>query len=277
MEISLFQLLILLLLFFPLIKRVFDSLGNKEESAEEAEYPEDPWSAEQHPYGRMPQEEPERGNSRTSGDTVSRTAAGTSHTSQRDTGPTSRRSESRTPSPGGSDEHSWEDFFEGLESVLSGKESEVSPEQKTREQPREYQSRDASAQTGSAAQTAASRQAESHRHPSHGPVYSGESTASQPSSPRQSSERRSSTPRDPYSHDSDTGSDLGEQVSRELEEGGNPIYATLDESLEVAKIGAKGRKNVKRILKHPEKLRDGIILKEILDLPISRRRHYHRF
>ncbi|MEX0679844.1 MAG: hypothetical protein WD097_00540 [Balneolales bacterium] len=199
-----------------------------------------------------------------------------------------------SPTPAGHQnkpgEQSWEDFFGGLEDMLGGK----IPGDRTSQQ----STRDASHSTGFAfpgegETPAQSKTPEEHRHPSHGPVYgashrkygqaSGSSDSGQAHRPDSTYKQPNSIPRDKYTRDTYIDTDmekhgeLSEEVSRDLIDSKNPIYTTLDESPEVVVAGTSRIKNVKNILHDREKLRDGFVLKEILDPPKSRRHHYHRY
>ncbi len=241
MEINLFQLLILLFIFYPLIKRFLNGMKARTEEQEQPETADDPWadrqSRRQDTSARPERSQPEQ----------TRSAA-------------SERQEARG-------EQTWEDFFEGLEQVISGDEPKKEPT-------RSDSTRDSSAsrQPQTAQQAAQSRTGRrrgsgsdpGYRHPSHEPVYS--SSHKEPSNP--------------FSYQQKSDTKIGAQadeVDRELTEGENPIYTTLDDAPEVVITDTHGKKNVKRILNNPEKLRDGILLKEILDPPKSRRPHHPMF
>lgn len=245
MEFSLFQLLILLLLFYPLIRRLLDS-GSKKEQEDETQPGYDPYSSSrQDTAGERAQTE----------QTYSR--------KQQETG-----------------DKSWEDFFEGLEKVLSGDEQGNQPDES------DYHDRQRSAQSTASRETGrgqyrestgsynagrGQRSSQSRSHPLEGPVYGS------PGSTRYA-KTESSTPSDPYSYDQSGESGIGKQtelMDRELTESENPIYTGLDEVTEITTLDFRGTKNVKRILGDPERLRDGILLKEILGPPKSRRRHHH--
>lgn len=245
MEINLFQLLILLFIFYPLIKRFLDGMKSRNEEQEQPETADEPWSDRQ--SRRQEPARPERTQSERTQSEQTRSAS-------------SERKEARG-------EQTWEDFFEGLEQVISGDEPKKEPT-------RSDSTRDSSAsrqpQTAQqAAQTGTGRRRGSgsdpgYRHPSHEPVYTP-------------SRRESASP---YTYEQNSDARIGAQadeVDRELTEGENPIYKTLDDAPEVVIADDRGKKNVKRILNNPEKLRDGILLKEILDPPKSRRPHHHKF
>lgn len=230
MEFNLFQLLILLFIFYPLIKRLLGGLKGAENETGEA------GEVQSHRTYQQPHDL----------DTADRQAA-------------QRPSRSTAEQKG---EQSWEDFFEGLEKVISGSEpdsrsqtQQSSPARRESMETRREPVRRTSDLQRSGEDTA------SYRHPSHGPVGSSGSRQSNPFTYKQDEQREIGR--------------QGEELSQELEEGDNPIYQTLDESPEVVIIGSSGRKNVKRILGDPEKLRDGIMLKEILDPHRSRRRIHH--
>lgn len=231
MEINLFQILILLFIFYPLIRRLLGGLkGTKNEPGEAGEV------QNRNTYQQQSDLE-----------TADRQAA--------------QRPSSRTAEQKG--EQSWEDFFEGLEKVISGDEPDSRSQTQSSPAHREsLENRRQSARRTSDLQRSG-EDAASYRHPSHEPI-GGSGT------------RKSN----PFTYEQDERREIGrqgEELSRELEEGDNPIYQTLDESPEVVIIGSSGTKNVKRILGDPEKLRDGILLKEILDPPKSRRRIHQVF
>jgi hypothetical protein len=161
-------------------------------------------------------------------------------------------------------EQSWEEFFEGLEKVLSGDEPDRSrrsePEQQTHSASRQPETIAERRGTRSQGRT---RRESTYRHPSHGPIHGGEKA-----------------PADPFSHHVSKGAEIGAQadkVNRELIEGDNPIYQDLDETPEVVVTSTRGKKYVKSVLMNSEKLRDGILIKEILDPPKSRRNQHPRF
>ncbi len=235
MEINLFQLLILLFIFYPLIKRVLNSMKTNPEAPEHAESADDPWEKRQ--SRELESARPQGSQRSASGEQEAR------------------------------GEQTWEDFFEGMERVLSGDEPE-------RERTQTESTRDSAASrqqqaTHQSAQTRRVRgsgtdSGSGYRHPSHEPIHSPARVESA----------------NPFSYEKESGTEIGAQadeLSRELIEGDNPIYTTLDESPEVVVSDARGKKNVKAILMNPERLRDGILLKEILDPPKSRRPHHHNF
>lgn len=221
MEISLIEILVLLLLFFPLIKRVMDSLSGKNAPDDESESTTEPWSVEQVPeterdlrdgFGRSSQSPAEPSSPR--------------HRSY-ETDP--RPSSSPTASSGPSGGQGWEDH-----------------------------------------------------HPLHGPVYGEES-----SRPYESYERQTDRPAKPWksagagrststSQTIRAGQPAGVRKTRESTTEIDSTSDVLEEQLEVAVTGKRGRRNIMRILKDPEKIRDGIRLKEILDPPIARRSQNHR-
>lgn len=221
MEINLFQILILLFIFYPLIRRVLDGLRPKEEEAEEAEAgqepaAEDPWS-DRAEHGRRP----------ASSERAQHTAT--------------QRGEAHG-------EQSWEDFFDGLEKVLTGDESSRQQQQTQQNTPK----RDAAHVSRTQGTQAAASATQSGRGPRPEPY-------------------------DPFTYEQKSDTEIGaqaEKISRELIEGDNPIYTELDDTQETAVTETRGRKYVKRMLMNPEKLRDGILLKEILDPPKSRRTHH---
>lgn len=246
MEFSLFQLLILLLLFYPLIRRLLGGGSKQQQEEEEAQTGYDPYS----------------------------------RTGQQSEGRSSRTQETYRQKQQETGDQSWEDFFEGLEKVLAGEEQES---QTTRSQghnrpdrPQGGGVRDQRRTTASTASSDTRRSqgsSQSQRHPLEGPVYgsSGSSRYSESEKPGSS---------DPFSYDQSDEAGIGKQselVDRELTESDNPIYTGLDEVTEVTALDSQGTKKVKKILKDPERLRDGILLKEILGPPKSRRRHHHSF
>ncbi len=260
MNISLFEIIILLLIFIPLIKRVLDSM-KPVDPADDPDLQVDPWEtevekgaeAEYRPHGESGRRT-YQADDRTASESKPQTGSGT-----------------RREIPSG--EQSWEDFFEGLEKVISGDEPEtVSKRGDTRGQSvtdrphATQQSMDSTRSTTSG---------ETYRHPSHGPVF-GDSKSGSPE--KRSSQRSSGATRSTRSANTgqykNFGEDIGKQ-EKELAGEDNPIYATLDEAPTVTYTGTTGRKNVKRILGNPEKLREGIMLKVILDPPKSRRGHTH--
>ncbi|MGM0738381.1 MAG: hypothetical protein ACQETM_04355, partial [Bacteroidota bacterium] len=233
MEINLFQILILLFIFYPLIRRVLDGLRPKEEEAEEAEAgqepaAEDPWS-DRAEHGRRP----------ASSERAQHTAT--------------QRGEAHG-------EQSWEDFFDGLEKVLTGDESSRQQQQTQQNTPKRDAAHVSRTQGTQAAASATqsgrgSRPEPSRSHASHGPIHSSGTESY-----------------DPYTYEQKSDTEIGaqaEKISRELIEGDNPIYTELDDTQETAVTETRGRKYVKRMLMNPEKLRDGILLKEILDPPKS--------
>lgn len=220
MEISLIEILVLLLLFFPLIKRVIDSLSGKNAPDEESEPTSGPWSVEQVP-------ETEKDLRNISGRT-SQSPEEPSSPRHRSYETDHRPSSSPTASSGPSGGQSWEDY-----------------------------------------------------HPLHGPVY-GEET----SRPYESYERQTDRPAQPGKSagadwSTSTGRTAGAGQSagvRKTQKSSTEIDSTsdaLEEQLEVAVTGKRGRRDIMRILKDPEKIRDGIRVKEILDPPIARRSQHH--
>lgn len=248
MEIDLFTILILIFLLFPFLRRIFEGMKGGTGQPESAEPDQDSWS----------QVDRDR-NERTQ--TPSRTA----------------RTDTRYQEERG--EQSWEDFFEGLEKVLSGEEQERQKPRQT-ESERRAERTAASGRQTSTQGTRSERRPETestYRHPSHGPI-SGTGQASRQES--RSMQRSGTSPTDPFSHSERSGAEIGrqaDQVSRELIEGDNPIYQDLDETPEVVVTDTRGKKYIKGVLMNPEKLRDGILIKEILDPPKSRRNQHHRF
>lgn len=217
MEINLFQILILLFIFYPLIRRVLDGLKPKEE-AEEAETGQEPAAEDPWP------DRAERDRRPASSERARPAAA--------------QHSETR----GG---QSWEDFFDGLEKVLSGDEPSRQQKQTQQNTPQHDTARGSRTQ----GTQAVDRSTRSGRRPR-------------------------SESYDPFTYEQESGAEIGaqaEKVAQELIEGDNPIYTELDDTEETAVTETRGRKYVKRVLMNPEKLRDGILLKEILDPPKSRR------
>ncbi len=241
MEINLFQLLILLLIFFPLIRRILNGMKARTEKAETSEAAENPWESRHDRQSESINRESGR-NVASGGQTASGGQSVSRHQQQRG-------------------EQTWEDFFEGLEQVLSDDEPKERSPSASSGDTIATSRRQPARQSSGTSQTTHTRGSDTgYRHPSHGPVYR--------------SERKTSSP---YTYEENSGAEIGkqaDQLSRELTEGENPIYTELDESTEVVITGLKGTKNVKRILGNPEKLRDGILLKEILDPPKSRRFHH---
>jgi len=244
MEIDLFTILILIFLLFPFLRRIFEGLKGGAERPEKARTDEDAWS----------QAEPDR-SERT------QTPARTTRTD-------TRYQEERG-------EQSWEDFFEGLEKVVAGEEpvQQRSKSAGTEQRPDRTATQASGRQAASQSTLSQSRSQRdsTYRHPSHGPI-----SGSGPGS-RQGS---GSPPSDPFSYEGRPGTEIGvhaDQVSRELIEGDNPIYQDLDDTPEVIVTDKRGRKYIKGVLMNPEKLRDGILIKEILDPPKSRRSNQHRF
>jgi hypothetical protein len=239
MEIDLFTILILIFLFFPLIRRIFEGLKGKSQQPEKAQSDAEPWA-------------------RSESDGMQET--------------TTRTARTETPQHQKRGEQTWEDFFEGLEQVISGDDP-------ARERSHSAESADRSERPARAADRQPAHQASRserrhrdesvHRHPSHGPIHGSERGSG-----------KSSAPANPFSYRGATGSEIGvksDLVNRELTEGDNPIYQDLDETPEVVVIDDRGRPYIKRMLKDPEKLRDGILIKEILDPPKSRRSNQNRF
>lgn len=223
-------ILILIFLLFPLLRRIFEGLKGGAGQPEKPGPAEDPWS------------QPERQARRPS--------------------PTADERRDRKREERG--EQSWEDFFEGLEKVLSGDE----PDRPRRSEP-ERPTQTASPPPDTIAGQRATRSIErtrkesSYRHPSHGPVHGGQETSA-----------------DSYHLQDHQGADIGAQadrINRELTEGDNPIYQDIDDALEVAVAVPRGKMYVKSVLMNPEKLRDGILIKEILDPPKARRKHHPGF
>ncbi|MDG5766077.1 hypothetical protein QA596_01275 [Balneolales bacterium ANBcel1] len=281
MEISPFQLLLLLILIIPLIRRVWDNLKKGDDTGHEGEnLPEDPWSVDQDTESRYPQEAAGRHRPGESRSQENGYGASPQHTAEQPRG-----------------EQSWEDFFEGLEKVLSSDESEQNRQRESQREP-------ASASYGrETAGTVSQRTRDaSSRHPLEGPVYSesghgargasasagghsasggsyGSATSSASGQSRRGTgDSRGSRPSsDPFRHKEHRWSDTGEEIEQELADKENPIYATLDDEPTVTRLGMSGRKNVKRILGDPERVRDGIMLKVILEPPRSRRGRPDRF
>jgi len=243
-----FTILILILLLFPFLRRIFEGLKGAPEQPDKAGTTDDPWSqAEQDRSGRT--------------QTPART----------------ERTDTRYQEERG--EQSWEDFFEGLEKVLSGEDQERQRQRQTEADQRRERTEQTGRQTVSQGTRSESRsQAEStYRHPSHGPISGSGQASRQESRSTQRSATRSS---DPFSHDERSSAEIGrqaDQVSRELIEGDNPIYQDLDETPEVVVTDTRGKKYIKGVLMNPEKLRDGILIKEILGPPKSRQNTHHRF
>ncbi|TVQ72078.1 MAG: hypothetical protein EA363_04985 [Balneolaceae bacterium] len=241
MEINLFTILILIFLLFPFLRRIFEGLKGGTERPDEMGTGEDAWP------------QADRGDQPESSARTTRTGA---H-SREERG-----------------EQSWEDFFEGLEKVVAGEEP---VQQRSRSAGTEQRPETAAQASGRQAASQSTRSQSrsqrdsAYRHPSHGPI-SGSGTGS-----RQGSVSPSS---DPFSYDDGSGTEIGrqaDQVSRELIEGDNPIYQDLGDTPEVVVTGTRGRKYIKGVLMDSEKLRDGILIKEILDSPKSRRSNQHRF
>ncbi len=247
MDISLFQILILLLLIYPLLRRILGGPNEEKVASDEVHGDTDPWLQQEERDAEMTSKD----------DSKARPAS----MQNRSSSPSTYPETSRSASPGASRESSrassrkrekergeqtWEDFFEGLEQVLSGKE----PEEPSR-----------STDTAS-------------RHPSHGPVYN----TGKPSPETYSPEPHSSSP---YTYDKyKAGKKIGEQseqIARDLIDEKNPIYTGLDEDTKVTVTTKSSIRNIKGILQDPEKLGDAIILKEILGPPKSRRKHHHLF
>ncbi len=227
-----FTILILILLLFPFLRRIFEGLKGSADRAEKTGTAQDPWS------------EPEREIQR--------------QTPTRDERRAARREERG--------QQSWEEFFEGLEKVLSGEDANQgrtqSPEPEQQTQSASRQPETIAERRGTRSQGRTRRES-SYRHPSHGPIRGAEPA-----------------PTDSFSHQASKGAEIGAQadeVSRELIEGDNPIYQDLDETPEVVVTSTRGKKYIKGVLMDPEKLRDGILIKEILDPPKSRRNQHHRF
>ena len=242
MEINPFTILILIFLLFPFLKRIFEGLKGGAEQPGNASPDEDAWSQADSDRSERTQ-------------TPARTA----------------RTDTRHQE--GRGEQSWEDFFEGLENVLSGEEQDRQrsrrPESEQRSERTEQPGRQAARQ-GTRSERRPQRES-AYRHPSHGPISRSGSGSGSGSG---------STSSDPFSNSEKSGTEIGRQadlVSRELIEGDNPIYQDLDETPEVVVADARGRKYIKGVLMDPEKLRDGILIKEILDPPKSRRANHHRF
>ena len=256
MEINLFQILILLFIFYPLIKRFLDGMRPKEEPTGPDEVQSDPWGepvSDEHfsRSGRQPHS--------ASGED-SATYASRGQSAGQSSGRAEPRAGSRTESSRtGSSEPSWEDFFEGLESVLSGKE----PMQKPSSQP------------GSAGSSAG------QRHPAHEPLGSasggrvrdsGYRTGTQAASSARAtapSTRKQTSP----SWNSD---DIQDQSPVFMLDDDDPIHRTLDEMPVVAVIGSKKGRRIGHLLRDPERIRDGIVVREILGPPLSRRPAHHR-
>ncbi len=240
MEIDLFTILILIFLLFPFLRRIFEGLKGGAERPEKARTDEDAW----------PQAEPDRSER-------SQTTARTTQTGSR---------EERG-------EQSWEDFFEGLEKVVGGEEPDQQQSRSTGSGQHPERTAQASRQQAASPSThsqSRSQRDSTYRHPSHGPV-SGSGAGS-----RQGSGSPSS---DPFSYEGKSRKEIGvhaDRLNRELTEGDNPIYKDLDEVPEVVVTDTRGRKYIKGVLMNPEKLRDGILIKEILDPPKSRRANHHR-
>ncbi len=271
---SLFQLLILLFILYPLIKRFMDGMRGEQEPADDSQTGQDPWSGEQH--------EP------ASPEDMRR--APTQYRQRESPQPEpygAERRSSRDPAPGRSKtgEQSWEDFFEGLEEVLSDKEPQErtgsthpadshypAGSQQTQDATRSTESQSTYKQAPSQAEKDASG---GYRHPSHGPVFGSSTGSTHRTAGGADSASRGASNRNRQDHAS-TGV-LGDEISRELTATENPIYTELDEAPEVSIIGRSGSKNVKRILRDQEKIKDGILIKEILDKPRSRRPHQYRF
>lgn len=233
MEFNLFQLLILLFIFYPLIKRLLGGLKGAENETGETGEVQSRRTYQQHhdldTADRQPAHRPSRNTAEQKG------------------------------------EQSWEDFFEGLEKVLSGDEQD-SRSQTRESSPARRETLEARREPVRPARRASDLQRSGEdtatcRHPSHGPLGSSGNRQSNPFTYKQDDQREIGR--------------QGDELSQELEEGDNPIYQTLDESPEVVIIGTSSRNNVKRILNDPEKLRDGIVLKEILEPHRSRRRIHH--
>ncbi len=231
-------ILILIFLFFPLIKRIFQGLKGGAELPGKEETGKDPWS--------QPDSELDRRGPRQ----------------------TERTAQQHREGRG---EQSWEDFFEGLEQVLTGEEPERQSRSAEDAQRQERASRTSASQS-TRSQDRTQRDS-TYRHPSHGPVHGSSSRSG-------SGSRSGSASSDPFSYEGKSGEKIGahaDQVSRELIEGDNPIYKDLGDSPEVVVADVRGRKYIKGVLMDPEKLRDGFLIKEILDSPKSRRRNHHRF
>ncbi len=241
MEFDFFTILILIFLFFPLIRRIFEGLKGNSERPEKARTDTEPWA---------------RPESDDAPETPTRTAR---------TGPPQQEERG---------EQSWEDFFQGLEHVLSGDEPR-------RERGRSTDTAEHADRPARAADRQSTRQGSRsegrhrdesvHRHPSHGPIHGSDGG---------SGSGARSAPANPFSYQGASGTEIGAQadlVNRELTEGDNPIYKDLDETPEVVVMDDRGRNYIKRVLMDPEKLRDGILIKEILDPPKSRRHHQHRY
>lgn len=252
MEINLFQILILLFIFYPLIKRFLDGMRPQEEQPAPEQEQADPWGqpAQDDPFSRTGRQ------GRRASEEESATYASRGQSSSQASGRSGAQTGSQTEPDGRkSSEPSWEDFFEGLESVLSGKE----PGEQKR-----------SSETYS-----------SHRHPAHEPLGSGSGgsvrdsgyrTASQASS----SARATSPSTRKQSSPSWRTDDIQDQSPVFRLDEDDPIHRTLDEVPEVAVIGTTKGRRIGHLLRDPERIRDGIVVREILGPPISRRPAHHR-
>ncbi|MDI6402121.1 hypothetical protein QLX67_08950 [Balneolaceae bacterium ANBcel3] len=225
MDFNIFQILILLFIFYPLIKSLIEKMSGTQEQEEE-EQQADPWYAE-------PDEAPE------------------SHPAHREPHPGERKKP-----------ESWEEFFEGLEDVLAGKD----PGQRQQE-------------ASKPAEPPSTRDASSRPHPLDGPVYSQETSRPATSTTKDrdfgpASATRESLAARQAQFKKYEGRTLADEVSDELTDSDNPIYADLDEEIKVVVSEKKGMKNVRGILGNSKRLRDGILLKEILDPPKSLRRFH---
>lgn len=276
MEISPLQILILLFLLYPLIRRLLGGSGQQQEAEDE----HDPTADTQDRHPEMPSP-PEY-------DSPDRTGRDRYSESSTTPGTPSHQGSSDAESPRG--QQTWEDFFEGLEKVISGEEADSESAGRG--------SKDAAGPTTSHSRQQQSYEAfgsspdEAYRHPSHGPVYSpqespGSKTYSTASSAAGSgSQKRRSArsgrdarvekqPENPYTHGGYSGADTDDATKEEMMDMNNPIFADLDTPPMVTDSKQSRRLNVRRILGDPERVRDGIILKVILDPPKSQRGTYH--
>lgn len=245
MDFNLTHLLILLFLLFPIIRRFLEKQKQKEESGEEAYYQTDPGTSS---YDNYPTEQEE-------GDWHSQNLSYESESKNSVTTPSSGNqastgSQNREKKSG--EVQSWEDFFDGLEKVLAGDEPD-SYQRKTG-QPEAATSPVQKSQTiGSHSEREKNRRFERPRHPSHSSVYDSASAMIP--------EEKPFPPVQKKRLDSEN---LLADISME-----KPPEVTYSQSRRI--------KNYGQMLRDENTLRDAIVLKEIFDLPKSRRKHLHRF
>ncbi len=272
MEISPLQILIVLFIFWPIIRKLIEGAKQQQQKTRRNPDGSDPWArkSDEEIFQRGRREGQAAGSAtRSSPGTATGSAAGGSPAS----GPYGRpqdRTAAQTTGAGtaaGSPTAShdkdpsdmpWEDFFGGLEEILSGKE----PAQKHG---------GTHGETGTTARTSTGHPASTRQTVSERQTVSQQQAATTRQASTVGQSRQPSRDHDPFSYEGKSDSGYKDTITQELLDSDNPIFTELDEEPVVAVIDQRGVKKVRTMFSDPERLRDGILIKEILDPPKARR------